>query len=233
MKRQYLGDAKDAFKWDYLDFLTRKLKIPLLNILLMLTPPDKTTHGKKDPYLFPAPCIWPFCEELREKRDFGLLHNLPNCGISAGRGDSQYEVHLHKGESHFYNSAPQRVEYFSDITRDTAQVLFADPDVGFAPPSGGNDKHILFSDVDKALGEISKESIVAVFQHSRRIFTPFSKHYAEILENLPLTDSQSSTAVCWHNEAMLVILGKPAQIKKVRKINHEYQKLPRPAQVLD
>jgi hypothetical protein len=25
MKRQYLGDSKDSFKWDYLDFMTRTL----------------------------------------------------------------------------------------------------------------------------------------------------------------------------------------------------------------
>ena len=54
MKLQFLGDAKDSFKWDYHDYLTDKLGFEVLNILLMMTPDDKTNHGKLKATLFPA-----------------------------------------------------------------------------------------------------------------------------------------------------------------------------------
>lgn len=35
MKRQYLGDAKDAFKWDYHDYLVSELNCPALVFALI------------------------------------------------------------------------------------------------------------------------------------------------------------------------------------------------------
>ena len=42
MKLQYLGDSKDAFKWDYLDFLTKQMGMSELLIVPMLTPKGKS-----------------------------------------------------------------------------------------------------------------------------------------------------------------------------------------------
>ena len=244
MKRQYLGDAKDAFKWDYLDFLTRELGMQLLNILLMLTPDDETKEGESNPRLFPAPRIWPFCEQLRAKRerDFGLLRGLPNCVHAAGPCDSQYEVRLHNGENFFCNAKAERGKYFSGIARETAQVVFADPDVGFEPPSGGSDKHILFSDVGGILEEMSQESILVVFQHAKQagrkgkgkyFYLPFDEHYREILPCLPLANSQSATAIFWCDKAMFVAIGNPKRIEEVRKANRKYMRLSCLVQVAD
>jgi hypothetical protein len=49
MKRQYLGDSKDCFKWDYHDYLMSALGYKILNILLMMTPDDKSNDGKTKP----------------------------------------------------------------------------------------------------------------------------------------------------------------------------------------
>jgi hypothetical protein len=38
MKRQYLGDSKDSFKWDYLHFFVEKLGYSQLKIAWMMTP---------------------------------------------------------------------------------------------------------------------------------------------------------------------------------------------------
>ena len=54
MKLQYLGDSKDSFKWDYHDYLTNVICYNTLNILLMMTPDDKTGEGKTKPDWFPA-----------------------------------------------------------------------------------------------------------------------------------------------------------------------------------
>ena len=54
MKRQYLGDSKDCFKWDYHDHLMSAHGCKILTILLMMTPDDKSNDGKTKPDLFPA-----------------------------------------------------------------------------------------------------------------------------------------------------------------------------------
>ena len=228
MKRQYLGDAKDAFKWDYLDFLTRGLKIQLLNILLMLTPDDNSKQGKSNPRLFPAPDIWPFCDKLREKRDFGLLRGLPERVALAGRATPPYEVRLHNGESLFVNSGKKRVEYFSGLPQNKAQIVFLDPDVGFEPQGGGSEEHVKFSDVRKILGEISQDSVVVIYQDlTRKIPQEF---FSEIQGKF---SPEQITAVYWGGRAMFFALGKPERINKVRDINRAYQKLPGPVQTPD
>ena len=230
MKRQYLGDAKDAFKWDYLDFLTRELKIQLLNILLMLTPDDDSKQGKSNPRLFPAPTIWPFCEELRKGRDFGLLRGLPERVDAGGHAAPPYEVRLHSGESFFVNSDEQRAEYFSGLPQDTAQVVFLDPDVGFDLSQVGSEQYIRFSEVGQILGEIPPGSIVVVFQHFRYI--RFVDDHKKIKRLLP--KGCHSESVFWNGRAMLVAIAKSGRkIAEVREINRAYQKLPRPVQTLD
>ena len=56
MKLQYLGDSKDAFKWDYLDFLAKQMGMSELLIVPMLTPEEtnkkKKNEGQTDPCLF-------------------------------------------------------------------------------------------------------------------------------------------------------------------------------------
>jgi len=91
MKRQYLGDSKDSFKWDYLDYLTTGLDYPLLNVVLMLTPDDNSKQGKTKPELFPSrEQVIDFCRVLKKQKDFQLIKKLPK---STG---SKYRVELHK-----------------------------------------------------------------------------------------------------------------------------------------
>ena len=79
MKRQYLGDSKDSFKWHYHDFLAREMGFPLLNIVFMRTDDDESNDGRSHPALFPAGSkIIDFCEDLREKRSFDEVRRLPD-----------------------------------------------------------------------------------------------------------------------------------------------------------
>ena len=79
MKKQYLGDSKDSFKWDYHDFLVRELNYQVLNVVLMLTPDNKSNEGETPPTLFPARKeIIEFCNDLRNDRDVSLITSLPH-----------------------------------------------------------------------------------------------------------------------------------------------------------
>ncbi len=83
MKKQYLGDSKDSFKWDYHDYLTTSLGYPTLNIMLLLTPDDESNDGETHPELFPARSeVIRFCYDLKEHRAIQYIKNLPKATSS-------------------------------------------------------------------------------------------------------------------------------------------------------
>jgi hypothetical protein len=215
MKRQYLGDSKDSFKWDYLDYLTTGLDYPLLNVVLMLTPDDNSKQGKTKPEHFPSRKeIIDFCRVLKKQRDFQLIKKLPK---STG---SKYLVELHKEETYF--TSENRQEYMTDLSSEKRQVLFLDPDNGFEPETSRNEKHVLYSDVVAIRKQMSEETVISVFQHFRYI--SFNKDFARIKERIP---SGYTTALYWHSLMFVTISKTKEIIKKVSELNHQYsQKYP-------
>ena len=162
MKLQYLGDSRDSFKWDYHDFLTSSLHYPLFNVALMMTPDDKTKDGSTKPHIYQARSeIIDFCNDLRNCKGIEMIKQLPS------RTDADYLVALHKNRTQLSNK--NRREYFSDITRENKQVCFLDPDNGFEPEKKYSAKHVLYSDIESILQQISEQSVISVFQYFRRI----------------------------------------------------------------
>jgi len=219
MKRQYLGDSKDSFKWDYLHFLVEALGYSHLNIAWMMTPDDYGTDGGTPPEIFPARQeVLRLCNLLRSVRDPALVSGLP-----ATTG-ARYAVRFHKPDEHFSNG--KRACYFSGIDSDPNQVLFLDPDNGFEPERSFSEKHVLYSDVDGIIKTISPASVVTVFQHFRR--TKFPDDFARIRERL---QSGCSTAIYWRSLMFVSISSSPATIERVCEANREYAKH-RPAKVI-
>jgi hypothetical protein len=213
MKLQYLGDSKDSFKWDYHDYLTNRLGYPFLNIFLMMAPDDKSDDGKTHPSRFPARTeIIDFCEALREHRNLDLISELPS------RTGSKYTVELHK--QNIYITRQNRTSYFSNITAEYDQVVFLDPDNGFQPEKRFNEKHILYSEVDGLLKQISSGSVISVFQHFRRV--PFIKDFECIRRCLSEFSICYTTAIYWHY-LMFVCLSKSEKtIERILRINRDY-----------
>jgi hypothetical protein len=212
MKRQYLGDSKDSFKWDYHDYLTASMVYPKLKILLMLTPDDESNDGKTHPELFPARrAVLSFCHGLRENRNIQFIRQLP---VATG---STYEIELHKEET--YITAINRRQYFSDLSPDTRQVLFLDPDNGFEPETSYNEKHVLYSEVANLIDQTSPETVISIFQHFRR--KSFDKDFTRIKERLP---KGYATAVCWHSLMFVVISRTKEIIDEVVSINQRYSR---------
>jgi hypothetical protein len=212
MKKQYLGDSKDSFNWDYHDFLAEELNYPVLNIMLMMTPDDESNDGKTHPTLFPARKeILDFCNDLRNERKVVLINSLP------GRTNSNYTVNLHNNDSHITNN--NRKAYFSGLSDIEEQLLFLDPDNGFEPEKSFNEKHILYSDLSYILEQISESSVVSVFQHFRH--EAFTKTFARIKERL---NNSHSTAIYWHSLMFVAISKSEGTIKRVSDANKEYSK---------
>ena len=258
MKLQYLCDAKDAFKWDYLDFLTKEMGLDLY-IVPMLTPDDDTGHGNIPSREFPASDgVAKFCCWLRkdENKKLASLRKLPTFTSSGGVAKfcrwllkrknrkikslckllscirSDYKVKLHKPCVTFCES--ERDSYFDNMLSGEKHILFLDPDTGFEPNTA-KEKHVKYLDIETIWRQISEDAIVVVFQHTRydNNYT-FSKHYKEIKSKLShLIPPPCSTAMCWIDNVMLVVLGKSsARIEKVREINNEYQRTEKPVCVV-
>lgn len=210
MKRQYLGDSKDSFKWDYHDYLASALRYPRLNIILMLTPDDHSRDGQTHPERFNArPAVISFCRNLKKERNIRLLRELPTAT------GASYVVDLHKPETYFTHQ--NRRQYFSDLLAEGKQIFFLDPDNGFEPERSRNEKHVLYSDIDTIFKQISEESVISVFQHFRRI--PFDTDFARIKERLT---SVHVAAVCWHSLMFVAIAKTKETIEKIVAANRQY-----------
>ena len=211
MKLQYLGDSKDSFKWDYHDYLMSELNYPLLNIVLMMTPNDKSNDGKTEPEEFPArKSVLRFCRDLKSSPDIERLKDLPK---STG---ASYQVMLHKNSFHFTNS--NRTDYFSGFNSGYPQIVFLDPDNGFEPEKSCKDKHISYTDVSNILAQLTNNSIVTVFQHFRRV--PFQEDFARIRKRLK---TGYSTAIHWNSLMFIIISTSKLSIKRVIAANQKYK----------
>ncbi|RJP24366.1 MAG: hypothetical protein C4520_04170 [Candidatus Abyssobacteria bacterium SURF_5] len=217
MKLQYLGDSKDSFKWDYHDFLVQELQLPILNIVLMLTPDDRSNDGKTLPTKFPArqPVI-DFCKEIRQEYlrckqefDISILESLPS------RTTANYSLGIHKKESGFFSNGI-RNQYFSGFSTADDQLLLLDPDTGFEPRNSSK-KHVLYSDISSICNQISEKSVISVFQHSRR--QCFTDHFADIKQRL---DSRFVTAIYWRDLMFVAMAKSQGLIGQVREANEKY-----------
>jgi hypothetical protein len=215
MKRQYLGDSKDSFTWDYHDYLTSALGYRKLEIILMLTPDDNSGNGTTRPELFPArETVISFCHKLRQEKNVRLLCELPTVTGSA------YAVDFHDPETYF--TRKNRIQYFARLPVDGNHLLFLDPDNGFEPENSNNEKHVLFAEIDTVLNQMSRESVISIFQHFRRV--PFEKDFSHIKERLT---SEHIAAVSWHSLMFVAIAKTKQTIEKVIAANHHYaQKYP-------
>jgi hypothetical protein len=233
MKLQYLGDSRDSFKWDYHDYLTASLDYPILNVAFMMTPDDNTNHGATNPRNFSArENIIAFCDKLKTEKDrlnlsdqfkqghfkevssdlTHLMQQLPK------KMKSNYSVVLHRGSERFKNQ--NRREYFSDITRENKQVYFLDPDNGFQPEKKYSAKHVLYSDIESILQQISEQAVISVFQYFRRI--SFVTDFARIRQRLI---RGHATAIYWHSLMFVAISKSEETIDKVRSVNQEYSQV--------
>lgn len=213
MKRQYLGDSKDSFKWDYHHFLVEALGYSKFEIAWMMTPDDGGTDGKTLPELFPAkPEILAFCNRLRSFREPSLLSELP------ATTDAHYLVNFYKLDQRL--DGKNRDSYFSTIKLSPGQVLFLDPDNGFEPEKSFSEKHVRYAEIERIIDEAPSNSLVTVFQHFRR--KKFVEDFSCIRERLK---SGYATAIYWQNYLMFVcISSSPETISRVTEINQLYAK---------
>lgn len=210
MKLQYLGDSKDSFKWEYHSRLTSALGADELCLALMMTDNDSTGEGKTRPELFPASDnVIDYCNSLRECKSIGELHRLP---VLTGAG---YSVKVVDESVRFVHAG--RREYFSSLEIRGRQVIFLDPDNGFAPEKSFGEKHLSYEDIQFLTDRMDCGSVISVFHHFRRV--SFPDDYAKISEKL---DGLYTTAVYWHSLMFVQIAKDRGVIEEVAWVNRNY-----------
>lgn len=211
MKRQFLGDSKDSFKWDYHDYLATKLGYPQLTVALMMTP-DDGRHGKTEPEEYPArPDVIDLCHELKRTRDIQRIKRLPAVTGAA------YAVELHRSDTYLTNA--NRSEYFTGFDASRKQIVFLDPDNGFEPDKSFTEQHAGYRDLMGILEQISGDSFVSVFHHHRRI--SFSDDFPDIRERL---QPSLSTAIYRHPLMFVAVAKSERVLQRVVKANSDYVK---------
>ena len=216
MKRQYLGDSKDSFKWDYLHHLIQALGYARLEVAWTMSPDDAESHGKTAPELFPArPEILALCRQLRATREPELLAGLP-----AATG-ARYTLSIHDAGQGAAGS------FFTGLQASPAQVIFLDPDHGFEPERSATDRHVRYAALDALMKALPPDAVVVVFQHHRR--KKFPDDLAGIRRRLL---GGYSSAIYWRSLMFVVLSSSARTMARVGAINREYARQ-RPVTVLD
>lgn len=149
------------------------------------------------------------CQTLSENRVLSDLRRLPQVT------SSDYEVRLHSEE--YFSDQDSRIDYFGGFSSDIDQIVLIDPDNGLEPRKSYSDKHLLYSELDYVLGQVSERSVISVFQHFRR--KPFEQDFSEISGRIL---SGYSTAVHWHS-LMFVLITRSSNVHKhLTHINEVY-----------
>ncbi|MGB8813237.1 MAG: hypothetical protein WCC57_08625 [Paracoccaceae bacterium] len=220
MKRQYLGDSKDSFKWDYHDHLVRMLGYQTLKVAWMMKPDDGGTDGSSAPELFPArPEVLRFCNQLKASHDPGLVTSLPSAT------EASYSVALSEpvlGRDDKLESA-----FFHGIKAGKSDVVFLDPDNGFEPEKSSTDRHVRYNDLETLVRAAHPDAVITVFQHHRR--RKFPDDFARIRERIV---SGNTCAIYWHSLMFVCISSSHLTMARVREINHAYAAV-RPVIALD
>jgi len=184
MKLQYLGDARDAFKWDLLHWICTESsnQFDQLVFLPMLTPDDKNSNdGKIHHSRFECrEFIRPFIESL--KQEPRSLEHINELG-TAENGQPQFKVTTFT-PTKCISLGKQRKAYWHDFFPENFKntVLFFDPDNGFETKTRKATKWIRHAELKSFLSNLPETSVIVVYQHRPR--RTWNDLFAELTENL-------------------------------------------------
>lgn len=205
MKLRYLGDARDAFKWDLLHWICVKSSphFDELAFVPMLTPEiGKSKDGQ-------TPHEWFECRDFVRRFVISLkkqprsLKRILALG-SADPNTLSFRVSLF-APTRFVSSGKQRVEYWAGFEPEKLEntVVFIDPDNGFETKTQHGTKWVRHSELKHLLSRLPKTSVTVVYQHR-----PHRK-WADIFADLRNSLDYAHTAVAAYesNLAFVAIAG--------------------------
>jgi hypothetical protein len=169
VKLQYLGDSRDAFKWDLLHWLCTRAEPAFARLLFvpLLTPDDAVLRDGRTPHAwFPCrPLIRPFVAGLA-----AAPRSLQRVAALGGLEDGHaLEVTVAQADA-FVEEGARRASYWDwcHPERYADTLVFLDPDNGFETRTQRGPKWVRHAEVKWLLERLPETSAVAVYQHRPR-----------------------------------------------------------------
>jgi len=226
MKLQFLGDARDAFKWDLLHWVCTTSSFSTLVYVPLLTPDDKSGYGLMPPHRFKCRgLIQPFLDSLKEEPR--SLTRISKLGTLSP--EKQFEV-LVFAPDRFIGSGNSRGAYWSDFDPSKLEnsVVFFDPDNGYIPKMRHERKKALcpewigHDELMTMLARLPETSVAVVYQHRPRLMS-----HAKLFEGLTTHLAYIHTAVVAHepNLAFVAMAGNSAVGNRIASSIEQYAKL--------
>jgi hypothetical protein len=186
MKLQYLGDSRDAFKWDLLHWICTTSPFSKLVFIPLLTSDIKgSNEGLIPHHRFQCqPFIRSFLDSLKEEpRSLNRIENL-------GRIDPTrtFEVSVFAPEREIA-AGLKRQEYWSgfDASLLHNSVVFFDPDNGYETRTQKGPKWIGHDELENLFACLPETSVALIYQHRpRRIW---SELFADLAKSITYVDT--------------------------------------------
>jgi hypothetical protein len=205
MKLQYLGDVRDAFKWDLLHWICTRAEPRFSRLLFvpLLTPDDPIPRdGRISHVRFQCrPEIRSIVHALAGKpRSFETLRALGR--MEPGR---EFEVVLYRPDLQV-SVGPARNAYWDGIESylKPDNLIFLDPDNGFETKTRNAAKWVRHREVRELLSHVPSAGGVAIYQHR-----PQRRPWTEVFEALSgQLDYTSYAAAVYEANLSFVVLTK-------------------------
>jgi hypothetical protein len=168
MRLQYLGDSRDAFKWDLLHWICTTTSFTNLVFVPLLTPDEKDSReGLISHHRFHCQgFIRPFLDSLtQEPRSLERIKALGSIDPA-----KTFPVQVFAPERHI-EAGISRSDYWSgfDCSSFGNSVVFFDPDNGYETKTKHGSKWIRHSELKKLFERLPATSVAIVYQHRPRL----------------------------------------------------------------
>jgi hypothetical protein len=224
MKLQYLGDSRDAFKWDLLHWICMRSSprfdelafVPMLTPDLLGSNEGNTSH---DRFKCQNPFIPPFLISL--KNEPRSLERISTLGAIEPNAEP-FHVSVF-GNSRHIDIGNKRAEYWVgfELEKHANAVVFFDPDNGFETKTKRGTKWIRHSELKYLFTRLPETSVVAVYQHR-----PQRRAWNDLFADLTKKIDYVHTAVTAYegNLAFVVMAGNASSGKRICDIIKSYTK---------
>jgi hypothetical protein len=166
MKLQYLGDWRDAFKWDLLHWLCAAgAEMTSLLFVPLLTPDDLNPRDGQVPHdrFVARPEVQRFVAGLKgNPRGLRAITDLGTLTPA-----TTFSVSIHAPDRHVATGRA-RPEYWHGIDYPSNSIAFLDPDNGFETKTQKGTKWVRHDEVGSLLAKLPRSSALVVYQHRPR-----------------------------------------------------------------
>jgi len=232
MKKQYLGDVGDLFKYDLIQRILEGISsLQGFIFIPMLTKNDpKSRDGNKRDFDEakrkgrPGTNNKDLIKSLRKynkinpnERDFTEVKK------QFKSRDFEIRIYEERGNKYFTNNNRMRDEYFKNIPEGFLHksLVFVDPDIGLQIKNP-TERHLLYGEVKELYDRMDKDSILMIFQYFPRedhkgYLSRRANELRELTEDMPIYISD--------NEIIFFLSTKNRKLKsRLQGIINEYKR---------